>query len=58
MIILPKTDKELAVEFACAYVSGWFSRENTKQCIDPETIKFLITDAYRAISALPKESDL
>lgn len=48
-----KTDKELAVEFASAYVSAWFSRDISQmKPMDGQMIKSLIQEAYDAIHAL------
>lgn len=42
---MPKTDKELAVEFASAYVTAWFSRAATVKPLDGDTLKELIEES-------------
>lgn len=50
---MPKTDKELAVELASAYIRAWFSRQEPKKPLDGETLAALVKDAYDAVHALP-----
>lgn len=49
---MAKTDKELAVDFASAYVSTWFSRPDVKKPMDGMMIKTLIEETYNVIQAL------
>ncbi|WP_312644745.1 hypothetical protein [Hydrogenoanaerobacterium sp.] len=51
-----KSDKELAVEFACAYVSAWFSKTNIEHPINGPMIKNIITDSFNAIHALSDDT--
>ena len=50
---MAKTDKELAVEFASAYVSAWFSRDASQLTpMDGRMVNDLIREAYNAIHSL------
>lgn len=53
---MAKTDKELAVDFASAYVSAWFSRPDIKKPMDGVMIKALIEESYSAIHALDRHN--
>ena len=45
-----KSDKELAVELAVAYISAWFSREVTGlKPLTGEELKSIVADAYEAV---------
>lgn len=55
---MPKSDKELAVEFASTYVSTWFSREGPLRSMDSKMIHDLIKEAYDAIHSLPAKEDI
>lgn len=50
---MPKTDKELAVDIANAYISAWFSRTDVKAPLDPATIKSIVSSSYSAVHSLP-----
>ena len=50
-----KTDKELAVEFAIAYVTTWFSREGPLCPMSGDMIQSLISEPYNAIHNLPND---
>ena len=50
-----KSDKELAVEVVCAYISVWFQKSGVKP-LDGATIHALITESYNAIHSLPESS--
>lgn len=50
---MAKTDKELAVELASAYIKAWFSRPEVKKPLDGENLAALVKDAYDAVRALP-----
>lgn len=52
---MEKTDKELAVELASAYISTWFSREDVKKPMDGFMLKDLIENAYKIIHGLKAE---
>lgn len=49
---MPKTDKELAVEFASAYISTWFTRPDIRKPMDGLMMKDLIEGAYSIIHGL------
>lgn len=53
---MAKTDKELAVDFASAYVSAWFSRPDIKKPMDGVMIKALIEESYSVIHALDRHN--
>lgn len=52
---MPKTDKELAVELACAYISAWFTRtgSHVQQPLTGQQMADIVRDAYSAVSSLP-----
>ena len=50
---MSKTDKELAVDIANAYITAWFSRPDVKSALDDATIKALVNSAYSAVHSLP-----
>jgi len=52
---MPKTDKELAVEFASAYISAWFSRPDIRKPMDGLMMKDLIEESYNIIHGLEAE---
>jgi hypothetical protein len=49
-----KSDKELAVELAEAYISAWFARTQTIKPLDGVDLRNLVNDAYTAIHSLPE----
>ncbi|MEG2617790.1 MAG: hypothetical protein RR998_08505 [Oscillospiraceae bacterium] len=53
---MDKSDKELAVELASAYVSAWYSKERNgnqpMQCMSSNELSAILKDAYRAVKAL------
>ena len=51
---MPKTDKELAVDIVCAYISARFA--GGKNTLTGLELQSLIKDAYAAVHSLP-ESD-
>ncbi|RPF49111.1 hypothetical protein EDD70_1949 [Hydrogenoanaerobacterium saccharovorans] len=51
-----QSDKELAVQFASAYVSAWFSKTNVVQPMNGPMIKNIITESYNAIHALSEDT--
>lgn len=53
---MPKTNKELAVELASAYLTGRFANPNTPKPLDGQTLVDLLKDAYQAVIELPDET--
>ena len=52
-----KTDKELAVELACAFINGWHNRP-ANDALEGKDIASLLKASYAALQSLPKEKDL
>ena len=53
-----KTDKELAVELACALISAWYAKDSS--AVNPpseESVKRFVQYAYNAIKSLPNHAD-
>lgn len=51
---MEKTDKELAVELACAYISAWASRPEPITPISQEIMSKIVLEAYNAVHDLPR----
>ena len=51
-----KSDKELAVDVVCTYISAWFSKSGVKP-LDGNTIQALIKDSFDAIHSLPESNE-
>ena len=58
VIIMEKTDKELAVELACAYISAWFSASGgnnpIKKPMSGDELDALLQNCYSSVSSLGK----
>lgn len=52
---MAKTDKELAVELASAYISAWFSKAEQSKPLDGALLRALVKDAYDAVSSLESQ---
>lgn len=55
---MAKTDKELAVDLACAYISAWFSHSSVLKPLDGENLAAIVKDAYDAVHSLPKDAGM
>lgn len=55
---MEKTDKELAVELACAYISAWFSASGgsnpIKKPMSGDELDTLLQNCYSSVSSLGK----
>ena len=56
---MEKTDKELAVELACAYISAWFSASGgnnpIKKPMSGDELDALLQNCYSSVSSLGKQ---
>ena len=52
---MSKTDKELAVDIANAYITAWFSRPDVKTPLDKATIDAIVSASYSAVHSLPAD---